>query len=123
MKTALGIALAAVVFGQSAERLSAEPLATMDEVGAALQACWSPPSDVAKGSATLQFSFKRDGTLIGPPKASSIRVEGDADQRKQFVQAATDAIQKCVPLTFAPKLAAGMAGTVFTLQLTSPKQQ
>ncbi|PLP60192.1 hypothetical protein CYK37_06340 [Mesorhizobium loti] len=123
MKIAFGIALAALIVGQSAGQLSAEPLNTMDEVGSALQTCWAPPSGAAKGSVTLQFSFKRDGTLIGAPKATSIRVDGDADQRRQFVQAATDAVQKCVPLTFAPKLADGMAGTVFTLQLASPKQQ
>lgn len=123
MKTALVILVAAVAFGQSADGLSAAPLNTMNEVGTALQNCWSPPSDAAKGAVTLQFSFKRDGSLIGPPKATSIRVEGDADKRQQLVQAAIDAIQKCLPLTFAPKLADGMAGTVFTLQLASPKQQ
>ncbi|WP_054313629.1 hypothetical protein [Mesorhizobium sp. 1M-11] len=123
MKIACGIALAALVIGQSAGELAAEPLNTMDDVGSALQNCWNPPSGAAKGSVTLQFSFKRDGSLIGLPKATSIRVDGDADQRKQFVQAATDAVQKCVPLALAPKLADGMAGTVFTLQLASPKQK
>jgi len=123
MKIASGIVLAALTVGLSAGTLSAEPLNTMGEVGSALQSCWAPPSDAAKGSITLQFSFKRDGTLIGQPKATSIRVDGDADQRKKLVQAATEAVQKCVPLTFAPKLADGMAGTVFTLQLASPKPQ
>lgn len=123
MKTAFGIVLAALVVGQSSGKLSAEPLNTMGDVGSALQNCWEPPSGMAKGSVTLQFSFKRDGSLIGLPKATSIRVDGDADQRKQFVQAATSAVQKCVPLSFAPKLADGMAGTVFTLQLASPKQK
>ena len=31
---------------------------------------------------TLSFSFKRDGTLIGPPRPSGISVAGDADAKK-----------------------------------------
>lgn len=123
MKIALVIGLAGVFFGQSAGDLSAEPLNTMNEVGAALQNCWTPPSDAVKGSVTLQFSFKRDGSLIGPPKTTDIRVDGDADKRRQLVQAATEAVRKCAPLAFAPKLADGMAGTVYTLHLVSPKPQ
>ncbi len=122
MKIAFGIVLATLIVGQSAGQLLAEPLNTMGDVGSALQKCWAPADDAAKGSVTLQFSFKRDGTLIGQPRATSIRVDGAAEQRRQLVQAAIDAVQKCVPLVFAPKLADGMAGTVFTLQLASPKQ-
>lgn len=123
MRIVFGISLVALAIGQPVGKLSAEPLNTMADVGSALQHCWEPPSGAAKGSITLQFSFKRDGSLIGPPKATSIRVDGDADQRKQLVQAATNAVQKCMPLVFAPQLADGMAGTLFTLQLASPKQQ
>ncbi|WP_244431342.1 MULTISPECIES: hypothetical protein [unclassified Mesorhizobium] len=123
MKTTLGFLLAAGVLTPLAGSFAAEPLKTMTEVGAALQNCWVPPSTDAKGSVTLQFSFKRDGTLIGPPRPTNIQVDGEADKRKQLVQAATDAVQHCMPLAFEPKLADGIAGTMFTLRLESPKRQ
>nr|WP_292565505.1 hypothetical protein [Mesorhizobium sp.] len=70
---------------------------------------------------TLSFSFERDGTLIGPPRPTAIKVNGDAKAKKTFVDAATDALRNCLPLTFSPKLAQGIAGNVFTLQFASPK--
>lgn len=100
----------------------AAPLDTMAEVGDAIQACWTPPAGVGNASVTLSFSFKRDGTLIGPPRPTAIKVDGDADTRKSFVDAATTALQKCLPLSFSPTLAQGVAGNVFTLQFASPKQ-
>ncbi|ESX84654.1 hypothetical protein X736_28180 [Mesorhizobium sp. L2C089B000] len=51
-----------------------------------------------------------------------MKVDGDADTRKSFVDAATTALQKCLPLSFSPTLAQGVAGNVFTVQFASPKQ-
>ncbi|RWG82134.1 hypothetical protein [Mesorhizobium sp.] len=101
---------------------NAASLNTMNEVGAALQACWTPPADPKNASVTLSFSFKRDGTLIGPPKPTAIKVVGDDKARQAYVDAATTALRNCLPLSFSPALAKGIAGTVFTLQFTSPKQ-
>jgi len=101
---------------------NAAPLDTMSEVGDAIQACWTPPADAGNATVTLSFSFKRDGTLIGPPRPTAIKVDGDANAKKAFVDAATTALQKCLPLSFSPKLAQGVAGNVFTMQFASPKQ-
>ncbi|WP_348524258.1 MULTISPECIES: hypothetical protein [unclassified Mesorhizobium] len=76
---------------------------------------------VGNASVTLSFSFKRDGTLIGPPRPTAIKVDG-RDTRKSFVDAATTALQKCLPLSFSPTLAQGVAGNVFTVQFASPKR-
>jgi hypothetical protein len=98
----------------------AEPLKTMDDVGRAIDTCWQAPSD-AKGSVTLSFSFKRDGTLIGKPRPTSIAVDGDDKVRQQFIASAIDALSSCTPLTFSSGLAAGIAGQVFTMPFTAPK--
>lgn len=100
---------------------NAAPLNTMNEVGAALQACWAPPANSGNASVTLSFSFKRDGTLIGPPKPTAIKVSGDDKARQAFVDAATAALRNCLPLSFSPALAQGIPGKVFTLQFNSPK--
>lgn len=100
----------------------AAPLNSMHEVGSAMLACWKPPADSDNSSVTLSFSFKRDGTLIGPPRATAIHVSGDDKARKAYVDAATKALQDCLPLSFSPSLAQGIAGSVFTLQFDSPKK-
>ncbi|CDX23494.1 conserved exported hypothetical protein [Mesorhizobium sp. ORS 3324] len=100
---------------------NAASLNTMNEVGVALQACWTPPANSENSSVTLSFSFKRDGTLIGPPKATAIKVSGDDKARQAYVDAATAALRNCLPLSFSPALAQGIPGKVFTLQFNSPK--
>ncbi|MDX8533629.1 hypothetical protein RFM41_20925 [Mesorhizobium sp. VK25A] len=101
---------------------AAASLNSMNEVGAALLACWTPPANSDNSSVTLSFSFKRDGTLIGPPKTTAVHVGGDDKARKAYVDAATKAMQDCLPLSFSPSLAQGVAGNVFTLQFNSPKK-
>lgn len=100
----------------------AATLNTMADVGAAIQACWTPPANAGNSTVTLSFSFKRDGTLIGPPRATAVKVAGDDKARQAFIDAATAAVKNCTPLTFSPTLAQGIGGKVFTLQLVSPKQ-
>lgn len=115
------VAIAGVMLAGAVHPSNAAELNTMSDVGAAIQACWTPPADAGTASVTLSFSFKRDGTLIGPPRPTAIKVNGDANAKKSFVDAATTALQNCLPLTFSPKLAQGVAGNVFTLQFASPK--
>ena len=115
----LAIASAVLVMSFPANAAS---LNTMNDVSAALQACWTPPANSGNASVTLSFSFKRDGTLIGPPKPTAIKVDGDSKARQAYVEAATTALKNCLPLSFSPTLAKGIAGNIFTLQFNSPKQ-
>lgn len=114
------VAIAAIIPTVGESR--AEPLKTMNDVGTALTACWAPPADTDGSSVTLSFSFKEDGTLIGSPRPTAINVQGDETARKAFVDAAINAVEKCLPLEFAPSLAGGIGGNVFTLNFRSPKQ-
>jgi len=100
----------------------AATLNTMDDVKAAIQACWTPPADAANSTVTLSFSFKRDGTLIGPPRPTAAKVAGDEKARKSFIDAAIAAVKNCTPLSLSPTLAQGIGGNVFTLQFVSPKK-
>ncbi|MER9582144.1 hypothetical protein [Mesorhizobium sp. M0276] len=115
------VAVAGVMLASAVHSSNAAELNTMNDVGTAIQACWTPPADAGTASVTLSFSFKRDGTLIGPPRPTAVKVEGDAKAKNSFVDAATTALQNCLPLTLSPKLAQGIAGKVFTLQFSSPK--
>ena len=106
----------------AASPLMAAPLNNTDEVGAAILACWNPPEDSKGSFVTLSFSFKRDGTLIGPPRPTGISVAGDAQARQQFVDAAIAAVERCLPLEFSPAFAEGVGGQVFTMRFASPKE-
>ena len=123
MKKMAGMLLiaGAVVMGATSPSAAAQ-LNTMDEVGTAIQACWTPPADAGNSTVTLSFSFKRDGTLLGPPRPTAAKVAGDDKARKSFIDAATAAVKNCTPLNLSQQLAQGIAGNVFTLQFVSPKQ-
>lgn len=116
----MAAAVAAITAGWLVGPSIAEPLNTMDDVGRAIDSCWEAPSGV-KGTVTLSFSFKRDGSLIGKPRPTNISVEGDDKARQQFIQSAMNALDTCMPLTFSPGLAEGIAGQVFTMPFTAPK--
>ncbi|MER8847673.1 MULTISPECIES: hypothetical protein [Mesorhizobium] len=100
---------------------SAAALNTMDDVGTAIQSCWTPPAGAGDSTVTLSFSFKRDGTLIGPPRPTAAKVAGDDKARKAFIDAAIAAVKNCTPLSLSPQLSQGIAGNVFTQQFVSPK--
>lgn len=100
----------------------AAPIQNAEDAGVAIMACWTPPADSNGSFVTLSFSFKRDGTLIGPPQPTDINVAGDEDAKKRFIDAAIAALESCQPLDFAPEFAEGVGGQVFTLQFASPKE-
>lgn len=122
MAKAIRFPAIAVALFMALPSAGAATLNTMNEVSKAILACWTPPANSENSSVTLSFSFKRDGTLIGPPKTTAIRVAGDDKARKAYVDAATKALQDCLPLSFSPALSKGVAGNVFTLQFSSPKK-
>lgn len=116
----VSLALAVTFF--TAPYAVAEPLNTMDDVGQALHACWKAPAGSQKSAVTLRFSFKRDGSLIGPPQTAAVEFQGkDATARKTFINAAISAVKDCTPLTLSPELAQGIGGQVFTMQFVAPE--
>ena len=58
---------------------SREPINTLAELWPALYACWSPPAGTEGKELTLRFSIRRDGTLIGKPRATYSKLEGGGD--------------------------------------------
>jgi hypothetical protein len=97
----------------------ADPLTTMNEVGAAIMSCWKPPAGIKKSTVTVSFSLKNDGTLIGPPQTTFIYVAGDEKVRQQFIAAALDAVERCTPVELSPALAQGIGGQPFTMEFAS----
>jgi hypothetical protein len=96
-------------------------LRSMDEVGAAIGACWKAPVGSKGSFVTLSFSFRRDGMLIGPPRLAAASVRGNLEARQRFLSSAITAVERCAPLHLAPALAGNIAGLVFTMPFFGSK--
>jgi hypothetical protein len=120
---ALGIIVVIGVMSLTAGKaMAAGTLRTMDEVGAAIRACWNAPSGPQGAFVTMSFSFRRDGRLLGPPRLAAIDVPGDAEARQRFADSAIAALEHCTPLPLAPALADNIDGQVFTMRFFGVKE-
>ncbi|MBN9077157.1 MAG: hypothetical protein BGN87_06810 [Rhizobiales bacterium 65-79] len=120
MKQSIAVSLAAcaALVGTTSCGFSAE-VKSVQDIGKAIDACWHPPAGGKNSTVTLRLGFKRDGSLLGPPRASSVQVKGDDKARKAYVDAAVKAVTDCTPLGFSPDIAKGMAGQIFALSFRS----
>jgi hypothetical protein len=89
------------------------PLNTLNDLWAALQACWVPPplENAQPGmQMTLRFSFNRDGGLIGPPQLTYATPEMSVKTREIYREALAQSLQNCTPLQFTSGLGGAIAG-------------
>ncbi|TIO71994.1 MAG: TonB C-terminal domain-containing protein, partial [Mesorhizobium sp.] len=88
------------------------------EMSAAIYACWRPPRGTAGLSLTLRFSLRRDGTLIGKPRATfSVLGSNDALNRA-FVASVLEALDKALPLPFTESMGEAIAGRILSPRFT-----
>jgi hypothetical protein len=89
------------------------PLNTLNDLWAALQACWVPPplENAQPGmQMTLRFSFNRDGGLIGPPQLTYATPEMSVKTRDIYREALAQSLRNCTPLQFTSGLGGAIAG-------------
>lgn len=88
---------------------------TLREIGPALYACWSPPAYTQNYQVTVIFSLKRSGEILGKPKITFSKFNGDTEEQKQILQSILQALDECTPLRVTPALGAAIAGRIFTM--------
>lgn len=89
------------------------PLNTLNDLWAALRACWVPPplENAQPGmQMTLRFSFNRDGGLIGPPQLTYATPEMSVKTREIYREALAQSLRNCTPLQFTSGLGGAIAG-------------
>ncbi len=94
-------------------------LNTLQEVFAALEACWIPPSlDHARPGMqiTVLLSFKRNGELNGKPRITYETPTASDDQRLAYRVAMAEALSRCTPLPFTEALGNAFAGRPMTMR-------
>ena len=104
---------------QSQARRPTAPLNTIQEVFAALEACWIPP-DLEQARAgmqiTVMLSFKRSGELLGKPRITYETPEASEDERIAYRIAMAQALRRCTPLPFTDALGNALAGRPLTMR-------
>ncbi|HEY8335343.1 MAG TPA: hypothetical protein VIQ05_16240 [Tardiphaga sp.] len=87
-------------------------LDTLGDLFAALRACWSPPAEGARAGMqmSVKFSFRRDGTMIAPPRITFATPGAAVDLRNTYLDAIRSSLGGCTPLTFTKGLAGAIAG-------------
>ncbi len=129
MKSRLAIfaaALAAILFANANAAIAQErgcrspdPIDTLKEMSDAIYACWKPPPGTAGMSLTLQFSLRRNGTLIGKPRATYSDLGTDAQLSRAFVASILKALDEALPLPFSDSMGGAIAGRMLAPRFTA----
>ena len=116
----LGLAVLTTVVRAAAAQTPQLPLNTLNEVSAALRACWLPPpidQSRAGMQITVQMSFRRNGELFGHPRITFESAGASDDERLAYRVAVAKMIKRCAPLPFSNALGNALAGRPFTIRL------
>ena len=92
------------------------PVNNLQELSAALAACWSPPpADRERGPVDVifQVSFKRSGELFGKPRIVEFVRPVTPEERGRYYAAVAEAIDRCSQMPFTEKMGGAVAGRVF----------
>jgi hypothetical protein len=89
------------------------PIDTIDDLFAALRACWEPPAreQAREGvQMSVRFSFKRGGKLVAPPFVTYTTPGTEAAAKQVYRRAITAALERCTPLQFSKSFSGAIAG-------------
>jgi len=125
----LAAALAVVLFANCSEAMSQgrpcrspDRIDTIKEMSDAIYACWKPPPGTAGMSLTLRFSLRRDGTLIGKPRATYSNLGADAQLSRAFVASILKALDDALPLPFSDSMGRAIAGRMLSPRFTAARE-
>ena len=121
-----GVALVLVACAANAAAQAPQgQINTLNELGAALRACWIPPSldrSRAGMQVTVQMSFRRNGELFGKPKITFESSGASDDERLAYRIAVADMLKRCASLPFTDALGNAVAGRPFTMRLVDDRK-
>jgi hypothetical protein len=100
---------------------STDPVNTIKEMFSAIYVCWEPPPGSAGMSITLQFSLRRQGTLIGKPRATYSNLGGDEALNRAFVASILAALDKALPLPLSDSMGGAIAGRMLAPRFTAAR--
>jgi hypothetical protein len=119
------MAIATLSSGAAAQNPPA-PLNTLNDVEAALMACWVPPPiERARPGMqiTVLISFKRNGELFGEPRITFASREASDAERSAYRTAVAETLKRCASLPFTPALGSALAGAPLTMRFVDDRER
>jgi hypothetical protein len=119
------VAIAALSASAAAQNAQA-PINTVNDLEAALLACWVPPPlDQSRPGTqiTVLLSFKRNGELFGQPRVTFVSPEVSEAERSAYRTAVVEALKRCASLPFTESFGKGMAGAPMTMRFVDDREQ
>lgn len=98
---------------------SEQPVNSIPELWPALAPCWRAPAGTESMEITLVFSLRRNGTLIGKPRISYSKLDGDESLQRAFVASILKALDRALPIPLTDSFANALAGKPLAVRFTS----
>lgn len=122
------VAICIGVVGSEYATAKDDGVANLAAMSARLNGCWQPPA-LPRGSPgmeiTVQFAFKRDGSLLGRPRITYERHDATDGARIIYRTAVMEALQRCAPMPFTSGMGEAIASRPMTVRFddrrTPPK--
>jgi hypothetical protein len=89
------------------------------QVGPHLRSCWIAPGSERPSEpldATIRFSLRHDGALIGEPRVTYVNQKATPAQRDAIVASIRAALARCAPMPLADSLGAAIAGRPISIR-------
>jgi hypothetical protein len=102
------------------------PINTLQDLSAALAACWNPPPidrERQPLDLTFQVSFKRSGELFGKPRVVNFARAVTDDERQRYYLAVAEAIDRCSPMPFTDQMGGAVAGRTFRINFIDARNR
>jgi len=103
----------------------ADPLNTIQDVVAALRACWLPPPiERAKPGMeiSVRFSFNVAGEIIDQPRFTYATAGVSPAMKEIYQRAVMAALRRCTPLPFTAALGSALAGRPFSIRFIDDRK-
>ncbi|RVD59395.1 hypothetical protein EN828_10790 [Mesorhizobium sp. M2D.F.Ca.ET.185.01.1.1] len=91
-----------------------QPVNTIAAMFDAIYACWQPPPGTGGLAPTLRFSLRRNGTLIGKPRATFSKLGPNDSLNRAFVASVLEALEKALPVPFTDSMGGAIAGRLLS---------
>jgi hypothetical protein len=124
----IGQGLRITIADRSSDRVRAPagPVNTLQELWAALQACWEPPplAEAFPGmEMSVRLSFKRSGEIFAPPRVTYTNKDADSETRRSYRRAIDAAIERCTPMPFTDAMGGAIAGRTISIRFIDKRRR
>jgi hypothetical protein len=116
----------AMLAGGAAAQSPRAPINTLNELEAALLACWEPPPIEQSRPGmqiTVLMSFKRNGELFGQPRITFQSRDASDAERTSYRTAVAEMLKRCASLPFTEALGKALAGAPLTMRFVDDRER